>query len=205
MLCFVVFLRVWCSRLLAVSLYRWWQYLFKLGANIPTCRFLGKATTTRRNIKAKAGFREKSKIIQTSFSFRWKGERGVWLKEEVKQKLLEGFAGVVKDNRKIVSAFYGSENYGWAASAVFSKTPKVSFFFGRVWVISPPLQSVLAIAPLISRTIHLLRYLQYCLPLWKPCFLFFFQENVRVSDYLRLFGTLPLLLPRQIIHIWQEN
>ena len=67
---------------MAVSLYRWWQYLFKLGANIPTCRFLGKATTTRLNMKAKEGFRKKGKIIQTSISFWWKGERGVQLKEK---------------------------------------------------------------------------------------------------------------------------
>ena len=82
------------------------------------------------------------------------------------------------------------------------KTDDFFLLFPRFWVISAPLQSVLAIAfplyhaPSTAATIYNIASLCVKTSL-------FFKRNVlcRESDYLRLFGTLL----RQIIHIWQEN
>ena len=94
--------------------------------------------------------------------------------------------GVVWDQRKFVSDFYYSGKHD-KTNLLF----QFSFFFARVWVISPP-PSIGSShrPPFISRTIHR-HYLQYCVPLRaeKISLFFVLRKIAGKCQRLRLFET----------------
>ena len=155
-MCFVAFLRVWCSRPLAVSLYRWWQYLFKLGGNIPTCRFLGKGNKGKCKYKM-----QKQKQIQVQIYAWW-------------QHHIQFGNNISACNKKLVRRAC-LDIFDKLLSLVWFSKKKQLIFFSFSPILSdfrsPSIGSSHRL-PFISRTIHRSHYLQYCVPVCQNIIVF---------------------------------